>query len=145
MAKQENKENQTSRAFNDVIKAMLDKRAANDPLFAEAYRREGKSIKECCNYIISEVKRMKVNALTDEEVLGIAVHYYDEADIKASTAPACHVVVPATPEVEEARKAELQQIAEERYIEEQMKKMQAPAKKVNKRTTAITIDTPTLF
>lgn len=139
MAKQENN---TTSSFNKAIKAMLDKRAASDPLFAEAYKREGKSIKECCNYIINEVKRMKVNALTDEEVLGMAVHYYDEADIKADSAPQCHVVVPATPEVAEARKAELQQIAEERFIEEQIKKMQAPAKKA-KRTT--TTDTPTLF
>lgn len=141
MAKQGNN---TTSSFNKAIKAMLDKRAASDPLFAEAYKREGKSIKECCNYIINEVKRMKVNALTDEEVLGMAVHYYDEADIKADSAPQCHVVVPATPEVAEARKAELQQIAEERFIEEQIKKMQAPAKKV-KRTTTTTTDTPTLF
>lgn len=140
MAKQENN---TTSSFNKAIKAMLDKRAASDPLFAEAYKREGKSIKECCNYIINEVKRMKVNALTDEEVLGMAVHYYDEADIKADSAPQCHVVVPATPEVAEARKAELQQIAEERFIEEQIKKMQAPAKKVKRTTT--TTDTPTLF
>lgn len=141
MAKQEN--NTTSR-FSKAIKAMLDKRAASDPLFAEAYKREGKSIKECCNYIINEVQRMKVNALTDEEVLGMAVHYYDEADIKAESAPQCHVVVPATPEVTEARKVELQQMAEERFIEEQIKKMQAPTKKV-KRTTTTTTDIPTLF
>ena len=137
------KKNKTSNSFNQAIKAMLDKRAASDPLFAEAYKREGKSIKECCNYIINEVRRMKVNALTDEEVLGLAVHYYDEVDIKVSKAPACQVVVPATPEVTEARKAELQQIAEERFIEEQIKKMQAPAKKVKRTTT--TTDTPTLF
>lgn len=122
MAKQENN---TTSSFNKAIKAMLDKRAASDPLFAEAYKREGKSIKECCNYIINEVQRMKVNALTDEEVLGMAVHYYDEADIKADSAPQCHVGVPATPEVTEARKVELQQIAEERFIEEQIQQQQA--------------------
>lgn len=140
MAKQENK---TTSSFNRVIKAMLDKRAASDPLFAEAYKREGKSIKECCNFIINEVRRMKVNALTDDEVLGLAVHYYDEADIKAETAPQCHVVVPAMPEVTEARKAELQQVAEERFIEEQIKKMHAPVKKAKRTTT--TTDAPTLF
>lgn len=138
------KKNKASNSFNQAIKAMLDKRAASDPLFEEAYKRDGKSIKECCNYIINEVQRMKVNALTDEEVLGLAVHYYDEVDIKVSEAPACQVVVPATPEVAEARKAELQREVEERFIEEQIKKMQAPAKKV-KRTTPTTTDTPTLF
>lgn len=138
------KENKVSNSFNQAIKAMLNERAASDPLFAKAYQREGKSIEECCNYIISEVQRMGVNALTDEEVLGLAVHYYDEEDIKVSKAPACQVVVPATPEVAEARKVELQREAEERFIEEQIKKMQAPAKKI-KRTTPTTTDTPTLF
>lgn len=138
------KENNTSNGFAEAIKAMLDKRAASDPLFAEAYKRKGKSIKECCNFIIGEVSKMKVNALTDDEVLGLAVHYYDEADIKAENAPQCHVVVPAMPEVAEARKTELQQIAEERFIEEQIKKMQSPAKKI-KRTTSIPTEAPTLF
>lgn len=138
------KENKVSNSFNQAIKAMLNERAASDPLFAKAYQREGKSIEECCNYIVSEVQRMGVNALTDEEVLGLAVHYYDEVDIKVSKAPACQVVVPATSEVAEARKVELQREAEERFIEEQIKKMQAPAKKI-KRTTPITTDTPTLF
>lgn len=138
------KENKVSNSFNQAIKAMLNERAASDPLFAKAYQREGKSIEECCNYIVSEVQRMGVNALTDEEVLGLAVHYYDEVDIKVGKAPACHVVVPATPEVAEARKVELQREAEERFIEEQIKKMQAPAKKI-KRTMPVTTDTPTLF
>lgn len=56
MAKQENN---TTSSFNKAIKAMLDKRAASDPLFAEVYKREGKSIKECCNYIINEVQRKR--------------------------------------------------------------------------------------
>lgn len=138
------KESKVSNSFNQAIKAMLNERAASDPLFAKEYQREGKSIEECCNYIISEVQRMGVNALTDEEVLGLAVHYYDEVGIKVDKAPACQVVVPATPEVAEARKVELQREAEERFIEEQIKKMQAPAKKI-KRTTPTTTDTPTLF
>ena len=138
------KENKASNSFNQAIKAMLNERAASDPLFAKAYKRDGKSIEECCNYIISEVQRMGVNALTDEEVLGLAVHYYDEADIKVDKAPACKVVVPATPDVVEARKAELQREAEERFIEEQIKKMQAPAKKV-KRTTLTETGLLTLF
>mgnify|MGYP003302185566 CR=1 FL=1 len=138
------KENKVSNSFNQAIKAMLNERAASDPLFAKAYQREGKSIEECCNYIVSEVQRMGVNALTDEEVLGLAVHYYDEVDIKVGKVLACQVVVPATPEVAEARKVELQREAEERFIEEQIKKMQAPAKKI-KRTMPVTTDTPTLF
>lgn len=138
-----NQYNNTSNGFAEAIKAMLDKRAASDPLFAEAYKRKGKSINECCNFIIKEVQRVKVNALTDDEVLGLAVHYYDEADIKVEGAPQCRVVVPAMPEVAEARKTELQQIAEERFIEEQIKALRTPKKA--KRQTAPQVSTPDLF
>lgn len=131
-----------SDAFGKAIKAMLDKRASDDPLFMKAYTNKDKSIAECCNYIINEVKRMKVNALTDEEVLGLAVHYYDEADIKADSAPACTVVVPGTPELTDARKAELQREAEQRFIDEAVANMRAPK---TKRATTTRNDAPTLF
>ena len=113
----------SSNYFATAIKAMLDKRAADDPLFAEAYANESKSIDECCDFIIGEVHKMGVNALTDEEVLGMAVHYYDEADIKAGNAPHCNVVVPAMPEVTELRKAELQQLAEQKFYDDMLSKL----------------------
>lgn len=75
MKKQTQPQERGSDLFATAIKAMLDQRAADDPLFAEVYKKENKSIEECCNYIITEVQHMKVNALTDEEVLGMAVHY----------------------------------------------------------------------
>ena len=37
--------------FNEVIKSYLDKRAKEDPLFAETYKKKNKSIEECCQYI----------------------------------------------------------------------------------------------
>lgn len=71
--------------FEQTIKAYLDKRAKEDALFAETYKKEGKSIKECCKYIISQAKKQRENEcaiLHDEEVFSLAVHYYDEDDIK---------------------------------------------------------------
>ncbi len=65
-----------SKSFQDTIKAYLDKRAQEDSLFAQSYAKEGKSIEECCNYIIQEVKKMQVAGLDDDEVYGLAVHYY---------------------------------------------------------------------
>lgn len=129
MAKQTQTTERGSDLFATAIKAMLDQRAADDLLFAGVYKKENKSIEGCCNYIISEVQRMKVNALTDEEVLGMALHYYDEDKIIAVTAPACEVVVPNTPEIAEARKRELEVEAEKRYIDEVMSKMRVPAAK----------------
>ncbi|WP_278833506.1 PcfK-like family protein [Porphyromonas cangingivalis] len=90
----------TSDNFKKVIKDYLDKRAENDPLFAVKYNNKDKSIEKCLNYIINEVKKMKVTALTDMEVFGLAIHYYDENDIKDHKAPQCTVVVSSPETIE---------------------------------------------
>ncbi|WP_289104271.1 Cas9 inhibitor AcrIIA9 family protein [uncultured Bacteroides sp.] len=87
-----------STAFNEAIKNYLDQRAKEDSLFAEAYKKEGKTIEGCCNYIISEVqKSAKGNraAMTSDEVFSLAVHYYDEDNVKADKKVNARVVVPA--------------------------------------------------
>ena len=74
-------------SFEDTIKAYLDKRAAEDPLFATSYAKEKKSIKECCSYIMGEAKKQAVGgaaAINDDVVFGWAVHYYDEDNIKVN-------------------------------------------------------------
>lgn len=84
------------KAFKDAIKQYLDKRAMEDALFAEAYKREGKTIDECVNYILCEVQRIAkkgMAAMTDDEVFGMAVHYYDEADVKADKKVRANVVI----------------------------------------------------
>lgn len=70
-------------SFHKAIKTYLDERAKTDELFAKSYAKEGKSINECCKYIMGEArKRGTAVCMTDEEVYGLAVHYYDEDDIK---------------------------------------------------------------
>lgn len=73
---------EVSNGFKAVIKAYLDDRASNDELFAATYAKQGKSLDECCNYILSEVQKSGQNGFADEEIYGMAVHYYDEDDIK---------------------------------------------------------------
>ncbi|MBF0762589.1 PcfK-like family protein [Dysgonomonas mossii] len=72
-------------SFQDTIKAYLDKRAQEDSLFAVTYAKENKNIKDCCSYITDRAKKMQSDGcavISDEEVFGCAVHYYDEDDIK---------------------------------------------------------------
>lgn len=73
--------------FEETIKAYLDKRAKEDELFAKAYAKEEKSISECCNYILQEVEKSGRSGFADEEIYGMAVHYYDEENIKAKEMP----------------------------------------------------------
>lgn len=87
-----------STAFNEAIKNYLDHRVKEDSLFAEAYNKKDKTIEGCCNYIISEVqKSAKGNraAMTSDEVFSLAVHYYDEDNVKADKKVNARVVVPA--------------------------------------------------
>lgn len=111
--------------FEKSIKAHLDNRAKGDEPFAEKYN-EGlagkKSIAACCNYIISEVKKTGRSGFTDDEIFGMAVHFYDEKKIAApSKNTHCKVVV--NKEVK-LTAAEIKKIQEEarREAEEKVRK-----------------------
>lgn len=71
--------------FESTIKRYLDKRSEEDSLFAKAYAKAGKTIKECCNYIVSQARKMQQNGcaiIADDIVFGWAVHYYDEDNVE---------------------------------------------------------------
>lgn len=75
--------------FEVAIKNFLDKHAQDDPTFAPTYAKTNKSIAECCKYIKQEVEKNcrkggSCVAVSDEEVYGLAIHYYDEDDIVVS-------------------------------------------------------------
>lgn len=86
--------------FELAIKAYLDTKAEHDPLFAETYKKPNKNIHNCCQYIIGEAKKRKFNtdggqmaAISDEDTYNMAVHYYDEDDIKIDKAASTNVKV----------------------------------------------------
>ncbi|MDE6497119.1 MAG: PcfK-like family protein, partial [Muribaculaceae bacterium] len=77
-----------NQSAKNAIKSYLDRRAASDPLFATSYAKPGKNLDECFRYILGEArKRGSAVCMTDDEVFGLAVHYYDEDDIKIAPAP----------------------------------------------------------
>lgn len=72
----------------------LKKRAETDPSVKNNLQKENKSIKECWDYVLGEVaKTMYRNgnfgcaAGDDEDLYALAVHYYDEDDIKIEPLP----------------------------------------------------------
>lgn len=89
--------NEGMKNFERVIQSYLDGRAKEDGRLAERMALPEKSIGECCKYIIGEVSKMKSRevALTDEEVYGMAVHYYDEDNVDVKASRSCRVVSPA--------------------------------------------------
>ena len=81
--------------FEDKLKDYLDQLAKKDKTFAKKYANAKKSVKECAQYIIGEVKRQSKGsnaAVAKEEVYGLAVHYYDEENIKVDTTAKAKVV-----------------------------------------------------
>ena len=120
----------TMKMFEKAIKAFLDDKAEKDPAFAEKYNSEKKNIADCCKFIIAEVKKSckgKEAACTDEYVYGLAMHYYDEENIKVpANAPSCRVVVPGDMELSEEDKKEAREEAlrrlKEQEVQEQMRK-----------------------
>lgn len=106
--------------FEATIQRYLEKFADNDALFGLKYEKgvqDGKTITSCCNWIIDQVRESGRNGFSDAEIFGMAVHYYDEEELKAdgSRKDGCKVVVNRTIELTEEQKAKLRQEALEEY------------------------------
>ncbi|MEG0890077.1 MAG: Cas9 inhibitor AcrIIA9 family protein [Bacteroides sp.] len=91
-----------SEDFIKVIQVFLDGQAKNDPLFAEKLKNEDKSIEECCDFIASELAKKKFGQVTDQEVYGLAMHYYDEEKVEF-TKVKYNVIVPVVDETPEPK------------------------------------------
>ena len=102
--------------LENTIKGYLDKRAEEDPLFAESYKKPGKSIKECCDYITGQAYKLGGSTVVvdDDTVYGWAVHYYDEDGIKVDKLPA-RAGVRTVVELSDEEKARAREDAIERY------------------------------
>lgn len=108
--------------FKDTIQKYLQERAVEDPLFAPKFTNPNKSIDECCRYIMGEARKRGTSVvMSDAEVFGMAVHYYDEENIKIEKVSACCSVsssrkVKLTEEEKKiAREVAIKRLAEEQY------------------------------
>ena len=108
--------------FEIVINAYLDSMAVRDAAFAERYGREDKSIEKCCEYIIGEVRASGRSGFADEEIYGMAVHYYDEDNVTIRPASA-EVVVNHAIELTEEEKAEARRRAQKHYELEEYRRL----------------------
>lgn len=114
----------SSENFIEAIRQYLDSRAASDTLFAIRYASPSKSVAECCQYILNEVKRQGVSVLTNDEVYSLACHYFD-GDVSAEEIGKpinCKVVI-SKDQLTEEDKAQLKEQAMEQYREEQLREI----------------------
>jgi hypothetical protein len=82
-----------SNSFKEIIQQHLEARAQADQLFAATFAKEGKNIDDCCTYILNTVQKSGNNGFADEEIFGMAVHYYDEDKIEVGKPVNAKVVV----------------------------------------------------
>lgn len=109
--------------FKEVIQAHLEQRAAQDPLFAKTYAKENKNIDDCITYILNEVQKSGCNGFADEEIFKMAVHFYDEDDIKPGSRPSATVVVNHAVELSEDEIAKEKQKALDEVVENEKKRL----------------------
>ena len=118
--------------FKNTIKAYLDKRAEIDLLFSFRYSLPEKKLEDCIIYILNQVQKSGCNGFHDDEIFGMAVHFYDEDNIEVgkpinAQVSVNHVVILTEEEKEQARKDAIQKAQDEAY-----RKMTQLAKKAKK-------------
>ena len=107
MSENSKKGTNVSDPFRKVVLAELTQKAANDRLFAISFQKENKNIDDCISYVLNTVQKSGIQGFTDDEVFGMAAHYYDEDDIEAGKEMKCKVIVNHTVQLtpEEINKA----------------------------------------
>lgn len=121
--------------FKKVIKAYLDKRAAEDELFAKDYAKPNKNIDDCCDFIISEVKKSGRQGF-DDEIYGLAVHYYNEEEVSFSKNINCTIVTNLSDQTKESLEKKAEEEFKQAKIMELKKKESAEKERLKKKAEA---------
>lgn len=119
--------------FKRTIQSYLEERAKVDELFAKSYAKPNKNIDDCITFILNEVQKSGCNGFEDDEIFGMAVHYYDEDNLSVGEKISCDVVVNHKVELSEEEKQELKEKARNDFYQEQLSKQREvtkPKKKV---------------
>lgn len=132
----------TTESFNTAIQAHLDQVAAKDPSFAKKLKDPKKNLDDCITYILNQVQKSGCNGFKDSEIYGMAIHYYDEANIKPGAPVKARVVVNQSVELSSDEIETIRKIAKEQLIVEEREKLRKKPAKAKKTETSVS---PTLF
>jgi hypothetical protein len=129
--------------FKKVINEKLQEMASNDDLFAKNLKKTNKNIDDCVTYILNTVQKSGCNGFTDDEIFGMAAHYYDEDVVEVGKPVSCKVVVNHTVELTSEEIEEARAEAKNRAIAKEMERLQK--KPTLKKTEKLTVTQQTLF
>lgn len=122
----------TTDHFKNTIKAYLDQRAESDLLFSFKYSAPKKNIDDCITYILNQVQKSGCNGFVDDEIFGMAVHYYDEDNIETGKPMNAYVVVNHVVELTAEEKEQARQDAIQKAQDEAYRKITQSVKKAKK-------------
>jgi hypothetical protein len=130
-------------SFKKVISNHLASVADADPKFAEKMANPKKNIDECINYILNTVQKSGCNGFADAEIFGMALHYYDEEDIKPGAKVNCDVVINHKPELSQEDIEQAKKEAREKIVAEEIERLRT--KPVRKKEETKQVEQTTLF
>lgn len=93
--------------FKEIIQSHLKKQASEDALFAPVYANKNKNIDDCITYILNQVQKSGCNGFADEEIFGMAMHYYQEDNVNPGNPISAKVVVNHSEAKQEVTKEEV--------------------------------------
>lgn len=131
--------------FKRTIEQHLNQVAIQDPLFAQTLKKENKNIDDCITYIFNQVKNSGCNGFEDDEIFGMAIHYYDEDTIEVGGKLNMKVVTNHTVHLTEEEKAEAKKEALEKLVAEEQKRLQTKSIKKGNSQQQSSTETLTLF
>lgn len=131
--------------FTRTILTYLELRASVDTLFAQTFAKENKNIADCVTYILNTVQKSGCHGFADDEIYGMAVHYYDEDDIEVGNPVNSKVVVNHTIELTQEEKEQAHRDAIERAEKEAYNKMMAIKKRPTSTKQTQSINQLSLF
>lgn len=70
--------------LQEYLETKLGEMASQDPNFRERYEDKKKSMTNCLCYVTQQARKQAIKgcaAISDEDVLQMAVHYYQEKDV----------------------------------------------------------------
>jgi hypothetical protein len=124
--------------FKRTIHTYLEQRAANDELFAVAYRKPQKNIDDCITYILNTVRKSGCNGFADDEIYSMAIHYYwDEDGIDVGKPLDCKIAVNHTVELTEEEKEEARKEAMRRAQDEAYNRIKQSGRKSAEKQTVV--------
>lgn len=133
----------TTETFKEIIDKHLQEVAKKDEVFAEKLKDPNKKLDDCITYILNQVKDSGCNGFADEEIFGMAIHYYDEKEVKPGAKISnANVVVNHSVELSSEEIEKAKQEALDNVIAEEKERLKAKPKKIKKEDANVE---PSLF